>query len=64
MVLANNTLMEAKEAFADVRFYGNVDGHWNATLPAGYASRMDNIKETQLVKAGAHLAQMLQAIWP
>ena len=56
--------MEAKEAFAHVRFSGNVDGHWNATLPAGYAARMEHIKERQLVKAGARLALALRAIWP
>jgi hypothetical protein len=61
---ASDTLMEAKKAFADVRFSGNVDGHWDATLPAGYAARMERIKETQLVKAGARLAQALQTIWP
>jgi len=61
---ASDTLMEAREAFAHVRFYGNVDGHWNATLPAGYTARMEHIKETQLVKAGARLAQAVKAIWP
>jgi hypothetical protein len=61
---ANDTLLKAKEAFADVVFSENVNGHWNATLPVGYAGRMENIKETQLAKAGARLAQVLQAIWP
>lgn len=42
----------------DLRF------HWTATIPDGYAARREAMQRTQLLKASARLAQLLQAIWP
>jgi len=61
---ATDTLMQAHEAFRGVQFDARVGTHWNTKLPAGYTARANKIKKTQLTAAGAHLAQILQAIWP
>ncbi len=61
---ANDTLAEAKQAYLGVKFSNSQSGHWNATLPVKYSARMNAIKKEQVVKAGAHLAQLLQEIWP
>jgi hypothetical protein len=61
---ASDTLVEARLAFEGIKFSNLQNGHWNATLPAKYSSQMNNIKKTQVIKAGAHLVQLLQAIWP
>jgi hypothetical protein len=34
------------------------------TEPAGYAGTRASLQQAQIVKAGARLAQLLQAIWP
>lgn len=61
---ATGTLLQAQAAFQGVT-YGPLSGkHWAATLPSGYGSRMNAIKKMQLTAGGAHLAQLLQAIWP
>ncbi len=70
---ASQTLSEARQAFAGVKFGSkqqkvcgvrHQDACWSATLPADYEGRMNKIKEEQLVKAGGRLAELLQAIWP
>ena len=64
---AGDTLGEARQAFDGIKFGSVQNGrniHWSATLPVDYSARMDDIKKTQLVKAGARLAQLLEAIWP
>lgn len=61
---AGDTLVSAKQAFEGVQFSSFQNGHWNAVLPQSYSKRMNNIKKQQVTKAGAHLAQLLQAIWP
>ena len=61
---ASDTLRVAKQAFKGLNFGNLQNGHWNATLPNSYGKKMFSIKQKQLVKAGAHLAQLLQAIWP
>jgi len=63
-IWASETLMAAKQAFADIKFSSQQNHHWAATLPAGYGSKMNRIKEKQIVEAGARLAQVLQACWP
>jgi hypothetical protein len=61
---ATDTLGQAKSAYQGVTF-GPLNGkHWPATLPSGYSARMTSIKKTQLTAAGAHLAALLEAIWP
>jgi hypothetical protein len=37
---------------------------WVASLPQGYEERRESLQREQLVRAGARLAQVLQAIWP
>jgi len=38
--------------------------HWQGTLPSGYNASRVQVQRQQLLQAGAHLAQLLQAIWP
>jgi len=64
-----DTLTQAKAAFGQVTFGPLVDKplkgkRWATKLPAGYSARMEAIKKTQLTAGGAHLAQLLEAIWP
>jgi hypothetical protein len=61
---ATNTLGQAKSAYQGVTFGSRTGQHWPATLPSGYAARMTAIKKTQLTAGGAHLAALLEAIWP
>jgi hypothetical protein len=37
---------------------------WSATLPSAYDATMTAIKKTQLTAGGAHLGQLLKALWP
>ena len=62
--LATDTLKEAREAFQGLSFGKKENGFWPATLSAAYIDKMNGIKERQLVKAGARLAQLLERIWP
>jgi hypothetical protein len=61
---ATDTLHQAKAAFQQVTFGPLKNKQWATTLPSGYSQRMDQIKKPQLTAAGAHLAQLLQSIWP
>lgn len=61
---ANGSIAQAKKAFTGVKFYPRLEDHWYTTLPSDYYYKMEMIKQPQLVNAGAHLAQVLQAIWP
>ncbi|HEY0342350.1 MAG TPA: S1/P1 nuclease, partial [Steroidobacteraceae bacterium] len=61
---ATGTLGQAKSAYQGVTFGALSGKHWPATLPSGYATRMTAIKKTQLTAGGAHLAAVLEAIWP
>ncbi len=58
---AGETIVAARQAFDGVRFKPREGSLWHATLPAGYRDRMTALKKTQLTRAGAHLAQLLQA---
>ncbi len=60
---ADDTLGVARQAFKGLKFSNQQNGHWSTTLPAKYCKWMYDIKKKQLVKAGAHLAQLLQTIW-
>ncbi len=64
---ATETIKTAPQAFAGATFVKNVgkDG-WAVTFPdhAAYVQRRDDIKRQQLAKAGARLANFLNAIWP
>ena len=61
---ASDTIVKAGQAFSGLKFGKLQNSHWSTTLLATYNNKMDGIKQVQLVKAGAHLAQLLQAIWP
>lgn len=61
---ASDTLHNARRAFRGLRFGPRRDEHWTVRLPAGYAARMKTIKQTELTAGGAHLAELLEAIWP
>lgn len=61
---ASGSLVEAKRAFEGVTFHPRSHGQWPTETPAGYASRILPVKKAQLTAGGAHLAQLLQEIWP
>lgn len=61
---ATGTLEEAQAAFTGVKFGAFQGKSWPGALPAGYSPTMSEIKKTQLTEGGAHLAELLQAIWP
>jgi hypothetical protein len=61
---ASDSLLQARTAFRGVTFGRFSSHHWPTIVPAGYSSRMNAIQREQLTAAGAHLAQLLQAIWP
>jgi hypothetical protein len=61
---ATDTLHQAGPAFQGITFGPLDNKQWATKLPSGYALRMNQIKKTQLTAGGAHLAQLLQAIWP
>jgi hypothetical protein len=62
---ASDSLGEAKHAFEGVTFRSkSSQGQWPVETPPGYSSRIVSVKETQLTAGGAHLAQLLQDIWP
>jgi len=63
-IWASDTLGAARRAFSGIKFSGKKNGQWNATLPSKYRRRMNSIKKTQVTKAGAHLGQLLEAVWP
>ncbi len=60
---ATDSLHKAQQAFHGAQFDVRVGTHWNTKLPTGYTARSNKIKKTQLTSAGAHLAQLLEAIW-
>jgi hypothetical protein len=66
---ASDTVMASHTAFQGLSFGAEVDPgkkqeHWPVTEPADYATARAAVQKTQLVKAGARLAQLLKAVWP
>lgn len=61
---ATGTLREAQASFKGLRFSASKGTTWQGTLPSSYTATMNAIKQDQLTAAGAHLAELLQAIWP
>jgi hypothetical protein len=66
---ATESVVASHAAFADLSYGTEMDAgkqsqHWPTTEPAGYAATRAGIQKQQLVKAGARLAQLLQAIFP
>ena len=61
---ASDTQKQAQRAFRKLGF-GPSDGkEWTVALPGTYGNLMAGIKKEQLTRGGAHLAQILQAVWP
>ena len=65
---ADDAIRDASLVFGGAQFskstqnqYGS---NWSIGLPLEYEKTMQNVKEDALARAGAHLAQILQAIWP
>ena len=62
---ATDTLKIGKRAFEDVRYSTRDDAHrWTVTLPADYSATRERVQRDRLIKAGARLAQLLQATLP
>ena len=63
---ATETLQVGKAAFKDLAFGAeDAAAHtWPVTLPPGYSSTRTQLQRNQLIKGGARLAQLLEAIFP
>jgi hypothetical protein len=61
---ASDTLARDRSALASLGYGPRSDGAWTVSLSAAYKRSMSAIKKKQLTKAGARLAQILEAIWP
>lgn len=65
---ASDTLLEARLSFEGLAFGTRQQSlrgpRWMATPPAGYDARSTEQIRLQMVKGGARLAQLLEAIWP
>jgi hypothetical protein len=61
---ASDTLARDRSALASLHYGPRSDGDWTVSLSAPYKRSMSAIKRKQLTKAGARLAQILEAIWP
>jgi hypothetical protein len=62
---ASDTVLASHTAFSGLTFgaENTSNGTWPVTEPTGYSATKASLQETQLVKAGARLAQVLQAIF-
>ena len=66
-IWASETVREAQIAFAGMTFTASGKHHWLVTLSPDhdkYWEKQDELKREQLAKAGARLAELLNAIWP
>jgi len=61
---ASDTVKQARVAFARLKFSPQQGTQWETDLGCSYGPAMTPIKKTQLTRAGAHLAQVLEAVWP
>jgi hypothetical protein len=61
---ATDTVLAAHAAFQGLTFGAVNAGKWPVTEPASYPATRAALQRDQLVKAGAHFAQALKAIWP
>jgi S1/P1 Nuclease len=63
---ASDTVIAAHTAFSGLGFAGTGAHKWSVEFddPDTYAKDENHLKEEQLAKAGARLAQLLDAIWP
>lgn len=65
---ATDAIHQSKTLFAGAQFSKSTPNprgnSWSIALPLEYEKTMASMKEQALIKAGAHLAQLLQSIWP
>jgi hypothetical protein len=61
---ADDTLAQARIAWAGLEFSPLEAGQWSTTLTGRYDDAMAPVKKRQLTLAGARLAQTLMALWP
>ena len=65
---ADDAISDATRVFGGAQFskstVGQYGNSWSIGLPLEYEKTMLSVKEDALARAGAHLAQLLQAIWP
>lgn len=62
---ATDTIHSAGPAFSGTTFSPEgTDKHWQITVPPSYVNDRETLQKSQLIKAGARLAQLLQEIWP
>jgi hypothetical protein len=63
---ASDTIVVAHDAFAGAQFKQTSPQHWSVTFADhnAYENAEDSTKRQQLAKAGARLAELLNAIWP
>lgn len=68
VIWADGAIADAKTLFSGTQFSKSTPNQrgnsWSIALPLEYEKTMASVKEEALVKAGAHLAQLLQAVWP
>jgi len=61
---ADDTLAQARIAWAGLDFRPQDAGQWTTTLTGRYDDAMAPVKKRQLTLAGARLAQVLMTLWP
>jgi hypothetical protein len=63
---ATDTILVAQEALVGTSYAKTGDNKWSITFVdrAAYDRAADAIKRKQLAKAGAHLAEIMNTIWP
>jgi S1/P1 Nuclease len=63
---ATDTVLTAKPAFKGLTFsHEDIEHHqWLVAFPDDYSGTRAAVQRQQLIKAGARLAQILEAIWP
>jgi hypothetical protein len=61
---ASETQQQAQRAYSGLKFGAESGKSWSVVLPTKYTAKETSIKTPQIEKAGARLAQLLEAIWP
>jgi S1/P1 Nuclease len=63
---ASDTVMKAHDAFAPLTFSAVANGRWTTQVAdrPGYEANAEILAHSQVAKAGARLAQLLNSIWP
>jgi hypothetical protein len=65
-IWASDTVVVSHDAFAGTKFRQTSPSNWSVVFDdrGAYVAAQDKIKRQQLAKAGARLAELLNAIWP